>query len=130
MLFFHPSCFLVTRVSMANLKVPSHESYTQRRALLRACLHREEMPPFPPLWDSMPLFPLALGLATLERAGMVALNPRARGNGGISSSEVSRPVACVATLLTLAPAYIDHTSADAPHSLPFLLVFTSRQLND
>ena len=29
------------------LKVPSHESYTQRRAPPRACLHQEEMPPFP-----------------------------------------------------------------------------------
>ena len=30
-----------------NLKVPSHESYKQRRAPPRACLHQEEMPPFP-----------------------------------------------------------------------------------
>ena len=81
----------MTRNISAYFKVPSHESYTQRCASPRACLHREEM-----------------------------------RNGGISSSEVSRPVSRVVTLLTLTRACIGRTSSDAPHSVPFWRVFTSR----
>ena len=41
-------------------------------------------------------------------------------------AEVSRPVSRVVTLLTLTRACIGRTSSDAPQSLPFWRVFTSR----
>ena len=103
-----------------SLKVPSHESYKQRRAPPAACLHREEMPPFP----------LAIGFNAAFPPCSRVSNPRAIGNCGISSSEVSRPVSRVAMLLTLTPACIGRTSSDALHSLPFLRVFTLRQLHE
>ena len=81
------------------LKVPSHKSYTQRRAPPHACLHREKMAPFP----------LALGFNA-------AIPPRSRV---AICAEVSRAVFRAVTLCTQSRARICRTSSDAPHSLPF-----------
>ena len=70
----------------------------------------------------MPPFPLALGFNAAIPPRSRVSNPRASGNGGISSSEVFRPVSRVVTLLTLIHACIGRTSADAPHSLPSFAV--------